>query len=230
MIKVKLNRLSLNDVIYDTGDRYACCHELKKIVVKSLKLDDTGLYINDYYRLYHNENEDYYYGYELFFSEKKATNVVNDYIRQQNKRKERYKKEEEIKRRYENKIIYEKLEEKYVGKPIMLYRGKDGWIKTKCKEVCAWEKGIYLVPDFNGHICKLSREGKTWKMWSELEELEEENERLKSQINLLEDNRIYLNNTIDKTIEYIKAVGVLPKQIDSFVLLNILQGSDRDDK
>lgn len=30
MIKVKLNQLSLNDVIYDTGDRYDCHHELKK--------------------------------------------------------------------------------------------------------------------------------------------------------------------------------------------------------
>lgn len=29
--------------------------------------------------------------------------------------------------------------------------------------------------------------------------------------------------------EYIKAVGVLPKQIDSFVLLNILNGSDENE-
>ena len=182
MIKVKLNRLSLNDVIYDTGNRYACHHELKKIVVKSLKLDDAGLYINDYYRLYHNANEDYYYGYELFFSEKKATNVVNNYIEQQNKRKEKYVKEKEIEEKYKQQIIDDKLEEKYVGKPIMLYRGKDGWIKTKCKEVCAWGTGIYLVPNFDGHICKLSREGNTWKMWSELEELEEEKRKLEKRI------------------------------------------------
>lgn len=39
-----------------------------------------------------------------------------------------------------------------------------------------------------------------------------------------------LEERINKAIEYIKAVGVLPKQIDSFVLLNILQGSDKDDK
>lgn len=182
MIKVKLNQLSLNDVIYDTGNRYDCHHELKKIVVKSLKLGDIGLYINDYYRLYHNANEDYYYSYELFFSEKKATNVVNNYIEQQNKRKEKYAKEKEIEEKYKQQIIDDKLEEKYVGKPIMLYRGKDGWIKTICKEVRAWKTGIYLVPNFNGHICKLSREGNTWKMWSELEELEEEKRKLEKRI------------------------------------------------
>lgn len=32
---------------------------------------------------------------------------------------------------------------------------------------------------------------------------------------------------IDKAIEYIKAVGVKPKEIDSFVLLDILKGSDK---
>ena len=182
MIKVKLNQLSLNDVIYDTGDRYACHHELKKIVVKSLKLDDAGLYINDYYRLYHNANEDYYYGYELFFSEKKATNVVNNYIEQQNKRKEKYVKEKEIEEKYKQQIINDKLEEKYIGKFIMIYRGKDGWVKTKGKEVFATESGIYIRLDFCGHICKLSREGKTWKMWSELEELEIQKEKLEKRI------------------------------------------------
>lgn len=33
-----------------------------------------------------------------------------------------------------------------------------------------------------------------------------------------------LSNIIDRAINYIKAVGVLPGQIDSYVLLNILQG------
>lgn len=35
---------------------------------------------------------------------------------------------------------------------------------------------------------------------------------------------------IDKAIEYIKAVGVLPKQLDSFVLLEILQGSEKSER
>ena len=72
----------------------------------------------------------------------------------------------------------------------MLNRGEDGWVKTKCKEVWALETGIYLIPNFNGHICKLSREGKTWKMWSELEELEEEKKKLEERIKALrgEDN------------------------------------------
>lgn len=188
MIKVKLNQLSLNDVLYDSGDRYACHHELKKIIVKSLKLDDAGLYINDYYRLFYNANKDYYYNYELFFSEKKATNVVNEYIKQQNKRKEKYAKEKEIEEKYKQKIIDDKLEKKYIGKSIMLNRGKDGWIKAKCEGVYATNNGIYLDVNNYGHICKLSREGKTWKMWSELEELETQKQMLEKRINELKDS------------------------------------------
>lgn len=183
MIKVKLNQLSLNNIIYDTGYH----HELKKIVIKSLKLGDAGLYINEYYRLFHNANEDYYYNYELFFSEKKATNVVNEYIKQQNKRKEKYAKEKEIEEKYKQKIIDDKLEEKYIGKPVMLNRGKDGWIKTKCKGVYATNNGIYLDVNNYGHICKLSREGRTWKMWSELEELETQKQMLEKRINELKE-------------------------------------------
>lgn len=188
MIKVKANQLSLNDVLYDTGDLYSSHHEVKKIVIRLLKLEEGKIVINDYYWLYkivNNSAEDYYYNSTLYFSEKKAVNVINDYIRQQNKRKEKYEKEKYEKEKYKQQIIDDKLEEKYVGKPIMINRGEDGWIKTKCKEVCAWETGIYLIPDFNGHICKLSREGKTWKMWNELEELEEEKRKLDERIKIL---------------------------------------------
>ena len=129
--------------------------------------------------------EDYYYNGALYFSEKKATNVVNEYIRQQNKRKEKYAKEEKIEEKYKRQIIDEKLEEKYIDKPIMINRGEDGWVKTKGKEVFATENGIYIRPGFCGHICKLTREGKTWKMWSELEELEEEKKKLEKRINEL---------------------------------------------
>ena len=37
-----------------------------------------------------------------------------------------------------------------------------------------------------------------------------------------------LNDIINRAIEYIKAVGVKPKEIDSFVLLDILKGSDKE--
>ena len=37
-----------------------------------------------------------------------------------------------------------------------------------------------------------------------------------------------LNNIINRAIEYIKAVGVKPKEIDSFVLLDILKGSNNN--
>jgi hypothetical protein len=187
MIKVKVNQLSLNDVLYDAGDIYACHHELKKIVIKHLELNDAGIVINNYYRLFYNANEDYYFKNNLFFSEKKATNVVNEYIKQQNRRKEKYAKEKEIEEKYKQQIIDNKLEEKYVGKPIMINRGKDGWVKTKGKEVYATDSGIYLNVDFYGHICKLSREGKTWKMWSELEELETQKQMLEKRINELKE-------------------------------------------
>lgn len=184
MIKVKVNQLSLNDVLYDTGDLYSSHHEVKKVVIQSLKLEEGRIVINNYYWL-HKIVNDYYYDSALYFSEKKANNVVNDYIRQQNKRKEKYEKEEERVEKYKQQIIDDKLEEKYVGKPIMLYRGEDGWVKTKVKELMAIDSGIYLIPNFNGHICKLSREGKTWKMWSELEELEEEKKKLEERIKAL---------------------------------------------
>lgn len=64
----------------------------------------------------------------------------------------------------------------------MIYRGKDGWVKTKCQKVYATNKGIYLDVNFYGHICKLSREGNTWKMWSELEELETQKQMLEKRI------------------------------------------------
>ena len=104
-----------------------------------------------------------------------------------NKRKEKYAKEKEIEEKYKQQIIDDKLEEKYIGKPIMINRGKDGWVKTKCKEVYATNSGIYLHVDFYGHICKLSREGNTWKMWSELEELEEEKNKLEKRIKELKE-------------------------------------------
>ena len=186
MIKVKANQLSLNDILYDTGSSYSSHHELKKVVVNSLKLDDAGIYINDYYRLYYNASEDYYYGYELFFGEKKATNVVNEYIKQQNKRKEKYEKEKAIVKQYEQQIIDNKLKEKYIDKPIMIKQHSE-WKKTKVKEIYATNKGIYLMPYEDGHICKLSREGNTWKMWSELEELEMKKQMLEKRINELKE-------------------------------------------
>jgi len=188
MIKVKANQLSLNDVLYDTGDRYSSHHELKKIVIQTLELREGRIVINNYYWLYkivNNSAVDYYYNNALFFSEKKATNVVNNYIEQQKKREEKYKKEDELEEKYKQQIIDEKLEEKYIDKFIMINRGEDGWIKTKVKEIYATENGIYIRPSFCGHICKLSREGRTWKMWSELEELEEQKRKLEEKIKIL---------------------------------------------
>lgn len=190
MIKVKVNQLSLNDVLYDTGDLYSSHHELKKVVIQSLKLEEGRIVINNCYwlrKIVNNSVVDYYCNNALFFSEKKATNVINDYIRQQNKRNERYAKENELEEKYKQQIIDDKLEEKYVGKPIMLNRGGNGWIKAVVKRISATDSGIYLIPNFDGHICKLSREGKTWKMWSELEELETQKQMLEKRINELKE-------------------------------------------
>lgn len=196
MLKIKINKISLNDVIYDVGNVYSSHCELEKVIVKSLELNNDCIVINNHYSLFYCANGDYYYSHNnLYFSEKKATNVINDFIRQQNKRKEKYEKEKELQEKNKKRIIDEKLEEKYIGKPIMIYQENE-WRKTKGKELFATEKDIYIVPYFNGHLCKLSREGKTWKMWSELEELEEEKKKLERRIK-------ELKSIEDKQIEVI---------------------------
>lgn len=185
MIKIKENQLSLNDVLYDAGDLYSSHHEVKKVIVKSLELNGGTISINNYYRLYYIENEGYFSSFDnLYFSEKKATNVVDNYILQEQQRKRKYEKEEEKKEKNKKRIIDEKLEAKYINVPIMIYRENE-WVKTKVKEIFATDVDIYLVPYIDGHLCKLSREGKTWKMWSELEELEEQKRKLEERIEIL---------------------------------------------
>jgi cell division protein FtsB len=71
-----------------------------------------------------------------------------------------------------------------------------------------------------------------------IENLKEENKKLKAEINLLEDNRIYLNNLIDKAIEYIEKYSfkVSDMETPSFELevveinelLDILRGNDNE--
>lgn len=189
MIKIKENQISLNDIIYYTGNPYSTNREVTKVVVKSIILDEkyNNIEINsDYnYRLHKSCNDGFYYNNDLFFSEKKANNVINNHKMLQEKQKARYKKKQEIEEKYKQQIVDDKLEEKYIDKQIMINRGEDGWIKTKVKEVYATENGIYIRPSFCGHLCKLSREGKTWKMWSELEELEEQKRKLEEKIKIL---------------------------------------------
>lgn len=104
----------------------------------------------------------------------------------QEKRKAKYEKEKLIKEQYDKQIIDNKLKEKYIDKPIMINRYNE-WEKTKVKEIYATNKGIYLRPYLDGHICKLSREGHTWKMWSELEELETQKQELERRIKEIKD-------------------------------------------
>lgn len=66
-------------------------------------------------------------------------------------------------------------------------------------------------------------------------DLEKEIERLTERYNNLKEEHIDTitrnedyRARLDKAIEYIKTVGVLPKQLDSFVLLEILKGSDKE--
>jgi hypothetical protein len=184
MLKIKKNQLSLGSIIYDTGYEYSSYHELKKVVVNSLKLDDAGIYINDYYRLYYDGSEDYYWNRTLYFSENKANKVIKEYTLREERRKLKYEKEKAIQEQYKQQIIDNKLKEKYIDKPIMIKRHSE-WQKTKVKEIYATNKGIYLRPYLDGHICKLSREGNTWKMWSELEELEIQKEKIEKRINEL---------------------------------------------
>lgn len=188
MLKIKANQISLNDIIYDTGDIYSSHHEVTKIIVRSINFrefdEDNVIVINDTYWLYKCKDEECYYNNRLTFSENKANRIVDEYIKQQQKRKEKYEKEKVIKEQYDKQIIDNKLREKYIDKPIMINRHNE-WEKTKVKEIYATNKGIYLRPYLDGHLCKLSREGKTWKMWSELEELEIQKQKLEKRINEL---------------------------------------------
>ena len=191
-MEIKCNQLSLNDVIYYTGCQYDSTHEVKKIIIYKLCIEKNYIKINDFYYLHSGVNG-YYYSSSLYFSEKKATNVVNNYIEMQEKRKAKYEKEKVIKEQFDKQIIDNKLKEKYIDKPIMINQNNE-WKKTKVKEIYATNKGIYLRPYLDGHICKLSREGNTWKMWSELEELEVQKQKLEERIKEIKDKTEYLEN------------------------------------
>ena len=193
-MEIKPNQLSLNDVIYYTGSQYDSRHEVTKITIHKLCIDKDYIEINDYYYLHSRENG-YYYSPSLYFSEKKATNVINNYIEMQEKRKAKYEKEKVIKEQYDKQIIDNKLKEKYIDKPIMINRHNE-WQKTKVKEIYATNKGIYLRPYSDGHICKLSREGHTWKMWSELEELEIQKQKLEKRIKEIKDKTENLESQV----------------------------------
>ena len=62
--------------------------------------------------------------------------------------------------------------------------------------------------------------------------LQEENKLLQANVKLLDDNRIYLNDKIDKAIEYIEYYCIGNNTIENKshkTLLNILQGEDKDE-
>ena len=179
-MKILAKQIMLNDVLYYTGSRYDCNYEVKKINVKKIEINDNGnLVINGYYYLYNRDN--YYQNEKLYFSEKKANNVVNNFIELSNKAKAKYKKQDIKEQEYKDLIIKENLEEKYIDKNIMIFREHE-WVKTSVKRIYATHNDIYLVPKLDGHICKMSREGKTWKWWSELEELETQKKLLEEKI------------------------------------------------
>lgn len=181
MIKVKENQLLLGSTIYDTGSQYDSAHVVNKIEIYKLCIDKDCITINDCHNLWKRE-DGYYSNSRYYFSESKANKVINTYIEQQEKRKLKYEKEREIKKQYDQQIIDNKLREKYIDKFILVNRHNE-WEKTKVKDIYTTNKGIYLIPRIDGHICKLSREGHTWKMWSELEELEIQKEKLEKRIN-----------------------------------------------
>lgn len=183
MLKIKENQLLLGDVIYDTGNQYDSIHIVNKIKIYKLCIDKDYIVINDHYYL-HKREDGYYYNLQYYISEKKANNVINNYIEMQKKRKAKYEKEQERKKQYDQQIIDNKLKEKYIDELIMINRHNE-WEKTRVKEIYATNKGIYLRPYLDGHICKLSREGNTWKEWSELEELEIQKKKLEKRINEL---------------------------------------------
>jgi hypothetical protein len=184
-MKILAKQIMLNDVLYYTGSRYDYNHEVKKIDVKKIEINDNGnLVINSYYYLYNKDN--YYQNESLYFSEKKANNVITNWIEISNKAKEKYKEQDIQRQKYEDIIKNDNLEEKYINKNIMIFRDHK-WIKTSVKRIYATHNDIYLVPKLDGHICKMSREGKTWKWWSELEELEIQKKLLEEKISKLKE-------------------------------------------
>ena len=71
----------------------------------------------------------------------------------------------------------------------MIFR-EHKWIKTSVKRIYATHNDIYLVPKLDGHICKMSRESKTWKWWDEIEELEMQKIELENKIKQLKENNM----------------------------------------
>lgn len=184
-MKVLANQIKLNDILYYVGSRYDSNKEVKKIDVKKIEINDNGnLVINSYYYLYNKDN--YFINESIYFSEKKANNVIKNWIEISDKAKEKYKEQDVKEQEYKEFIINEKLEEKYINKNIMIFREHE-WVKTPIKRIYATHNDIYLVPKLDGHICKMSREGKTWKWWSELEELETQKKVLEEKINKLKE-------------------------------------------
>ena len=88
----------------------------------------------------------------------------------------------------------------------------DRWNKVCNGELLSTDMTLDEMIMFRDYITNLREKNK---------HLDEINCHLRKKIN----NDIYKQRN-KKAIEYIKAVGITPKQIDSFVLLNILTGGD----
>ena len=183
-MRITADQIKINDIIFGVGYRYDSNKTVTKIIVTKLELNK-DLIINDHYYLY-NRGE-YFENNNIFFSEKKANNVITNWIEISNKTKEKYKKQDIQRQKYEDIIKNDNLEEKYINKNIMIFRDHK-WIKTSVKRIYATHNDIYLVPKLDGHICKMSRESKTWKWWSEIEELEMQKIELENKIKQLKEN------------------------------------------
>ena len=79
----------------------------------------------------------------------------------------------------------------------------------------------------SGLFSMMSKENTQFISKEKYDELEQYNMKLKDKVEQLQDRKDTLEIRIDKAVEYIKAVGVRPKEIDSFVLLNILKGDNK---
>lgn len=185
-MKIKAEQLKINDIIYYVNDTYIYVPQVSEIVINKIELKEKNLIINNYTWFY--GRGDYFENTQCFFSKNKANRVLESNKMIIEKRKEKYKKMEEKKKQFEEYIEKEKLNEKYLNKPIMINRCHE-WTKTYVKKIYATDKGIYMFPKIDGHICKLSKEGKTWKWWSELEELETKKKELEDKIKKLKEGK-----------------------------------------
>lgn len=154
--------------------------EITELTITGFTVDADG-----YHLIY--DNKDIYVGWQdrIFLSEKKANNFLNDIIKREEVRELRNIKNKEYIAKLEDSLTdYDHL----VGSDVMLKENHGKWYKHKIKGfhiVYRYSKkkpviGFYTLNGSGMYL--LSREGKNWKFWTKLDELNTKLEKLQEQV------------------------------------------------